>query len=249
VSRRRTHFQLPVLAVMSLVVVSAGYSQTRDTEQSEQERRHEQPKDSDVALGKPIAWESPKYPKEARRNKTQGTVVLRLTVAKDGKVTAAEVLSGDLELVEAASRAVRKWQYVPYFHEAQPTEVQTIVSINFKITETGKPEVTAAYEEPPPAQIARIFKPSDGVTPPKPIYTPDPEFSEEARAAKYDGTCVLSLIVGADGRPYDIKVSRALGKGLDEKAIEAVRQWRFKPAMKEGEPVSVVINVEVQFRL
>ena len=84
---------------------------------------------------------------------------------------------------------------------------------------------------------------------PRALETPDPEYSEEARKAKYQGTCVLGLVVGPDGKPRDIRVARALGMGLDEKAIEAVRNWRFEPAMKDGRPVAVQINVEVSFRL
>jgi len=93
------------------------------------------------------------------------------------------------------------------------------------------------------------FRVGGGVSAPKAIYAPDPEYSEEARKAKFQGTCVLWLIVGPDGRPRDIKVQRTLGLGLDEKAIEAVRQWRFEPAMKDNKPVAVQINVEVSFRL
>jgi len=93
------------------------------------------------------------------------------------------------------------------------------------------------------------FRVGGGVSAPKAIYAPDPEYSEEARKAKFQGTCVLWLIVGPDGRPRDIKVQRTLGLGLDEKAIEAVKQWRFEPAMKDNKPVAVQINVEVSFRL
>jgi periplasmic protein TonB len=93
------------------------------------------------------------------------------------------------------------------------------------------------------------FRVGGGVSAPKVIYQPDPEYSEEARKAKFSGTCVLWLVVGPDGRPRDIRVSRTLGLGLDEKAIEAVKSWRFEPAMKDGKPVSVMINVEVSFRL
>jgi len=93
------------------------------------------------------------------------------------------------------------------------------------------------------------FRVGGGVSAPKPIYAPDPEYSEEARKAKYQGTCVLWLVVGPDGKPRDIKVARTLGLGLDEKAIEAVKQWKFEPAMKDGKPVAVQINVEVSFRL
>ncbi len=94
-----------------------------------------------------------------------------------------------------------------------------------------------------------VFRVGGGVSAPKAIYNPDPEYSEEARKAKYQGTCVLSLIVGPDGKPRDIRVARSLGLGLDEKAIEAVNQWKFEPAQKDGRPVAVAINVEVQFRL
>jgi len=94
-----------------------------------------------------------------------------------------------------------------------------------------------------------VFRVGGGVSAPRPVFTPDPEYSEEARKAKYQGTCVLWLIVGPDGKPRDIKVARTLGLGLDEKAIEAVKQWKFEPAMKDGKPVAVQINVEVSFRL
>ena len=84
---------------------------------------------------------------------------------------------------------------------------------------------------------------------PRIIYAPDPEFSEEARKAKYQGTVVLWLVVGSDGRAHDIRVQRSLGMGLDDMAIEAINQWRFEPGRKEGVPVAVQVNVEVNFRL
>ena len=82
----------------------------------------------------------------------------------------------------------------------------------------------------------------------RPNVDPDPEYSEEARHAKYQGTVLLWVIVGADGRPRDIRVQRSLGMGLDEKAVEAVRRWTFEPAMKDGQPVAVQVNIEVSFR-
>ncbi len=94
-----------------------------------------------------------------------------------------------------------------------------------------------------------VFRVGGGVSAPRLIYGPDPEFSEEARKAKYQGTVVLWLVVGSDGRPRDIQVQRSLGMGLDKKALEAVRQWRFEPAHKDGMAVAVQVNVEVNFRL
>jgi len=94
-----------------------------------------------------------------------------------------------------------------------------------------------------------LYRVGGGVSAPRAIFQPDPEYSEEARKAKYQGTVTLIVIVGADGRPHEMRVSRSLGLGLDEKALEAVRTWRFEPARKDGQPVSVQIAVEVTFRL
>jgi protein TonB len=93
------------------------------------------------------------------------------------------------------------------------------------------------------------FHVGNGVSAPRALYSPDPEYSEEARKAKYQGAVVLWLVVGVDGKPRDIQIRRPLGMGLDQKAIEAVQSWRFEPAMKDGKPVAVQINVEVNFRL
>jgi periplasmic protein TonB len=94
-----------------------------------------------------------------------------------------------------------------------------------------------------------VFKVGGGISAPQPVSTPDPEYTEQARIAKTQGTCILWLIVDDQGRPRDIRVVRGLGMGLDAKAIEAVKQWKFQPAMKDGRPVNVQISVEVGFKL
>ena len=94
-----------------------------------------------------------------------------------------------------------------------------------------------------------VYRVGGGVSAPSVLYKVDPEYSEEARKAKYSGTVLISLIVDPQGRPLNIKVVRSLGLGLDEKAMEAVAKWKFKPGMKEGRPVAVVATIEVNFRL
>jgi protein TonB len=94
-----------------------------------------------------------------------------------------------------------------------------------------------------------IYRVGGGVSAPHALYAPDPQYSDEARHAKFQGMVVLWVIVGADGKPHDVRVARSLGMGLDEKAIDAVRQWKFDPAMKDGHPVAVQVNIEVDFRL
>lgn len=94
-----------------------------------------------------------------------------------------------------------------------------------------------------------IFRVGGGVTAPSLIYKVEPEYSEEARKAKYQGTVVLYVEVGPDGRARNIRIVRSLGLGLDERAIEAVTKWRFRPGYKNGTPVTVAATIEVNFRL
>lgn len=93
------------------------------------------------------------------------------------------------------------------------------------------------------------YRVGGSVLAPRPLATPDPEYTEQAREAKLQGMCVLGLIVGADGKPRDLRVVRKLGMGLDEKAIAAVSLWVFAPATKDGAPVAVQITVQVMFKL
>ena len=95
----------------------------------------------------------------------------------------------------------------------------------------------------------RVYQPGQGVSTPALVYKLEPEYSDQARQAKFQGTVLLRIIVDENGIPREIRVTRPLGLGLDEKAIEAVRHWRFRPARKDGKPVAVEATVEVNFRL
>ena len=88
-----------------------------------------------------------------------------------------------------------------------------------------------------------------GVSAPQIIHSVEPEFTEEARRANYQGGVSIKLIVDSQGNPQDIRVTRHLGMGLDEMALEAVKQYKFKPAMYQGHPVSVQIVIDVDFHL
>jgi protein TonB len=88
-----------------------------------------------------------------------------------------------------------------------------------------------------------------GVTPPQLIYKVEPDFSEEARKAKYQGVVVLTIEVDPSGNVRNVHVRQSLGLGLDEKAIEAVSHWRFRPAILNGKPVTTEAVVQVNFQL
>jgi TonB family protein len=94
-----------------------------------------------------------------------------------------------------------------------------------------------------------VYSAAGHLSEPVPIFKPDPVYSEVARKAKYQGTVVLWIVVDATGAVTDCRVVKPLGLGLDEKAVETVMTWKFKPAMRNGMPVPVRVMVEVPFRL
>lgn len=102
---------------------------------------------------------------------------------------------------------------------------------------------------PPPLKACSTKNPPPCATPPKAVYSPDPEFTQKARKKKFNGTIILETTVGTDGHTYDIRVVQPAKYGLDEQAVKALRQWKFEPGTKDGQPVPVSIQVEVDFRL
>lgn len=107
--------------------------------------------------------------------------------------------------------------------------------------QSWKPSVLSTADQP--------AKVGGNVTAPHLTYGPDPKYSEAAGQSKYQGTCILWMVVGTDGLVHDVRISRALGLGLDDQAVKTVQTWRFRPALKDGVPVAVQINTEVNFRL
>lgn len=87
------------------------------------------------------------------------------------------------------------------------------------------------------------------VDPPKPIDTPDPTYTDAARQNRTQGTAVLLVVVNEKGFPEILEITKSLGEGLDTQALAAVARWRFRPGLKDGQPVAVAVNVEVSFRL
>jgi len=139
---------------------------------------------------------------------------------------------------------------------------RAILADNFGDPGTPKSAATATPRPPsspvckPVKESAPVFKDGayvpgiGGIGVPKCMECPDPSYSDEARAEKISGTVVLHLIVAEDGHATNIQVKRSLGHGLDEKAVEGVENWRFKPAVgPEGRPVPVWTDVQVDFRI
>jgi periplasmic protein TonB len=105
-----------------------------------------------------------------------------------------------------------------------------------------------AQQSPSSSQAnAGKFRVGIGAGPSRILYSPDPQYTDAAKKARVKGTVVLSIVVGTDGCARDIKVTRKLGYGLDETSVEAMRRWKFKPFLKDGNPVAVPMTVEINF--
>lgn len=111
----------------------------------------------------------------------------------------------------------------------------------------------------PNPDAAGIYHMGDGVIGPEVAYAPDPEFSDKARKKRLGGTCIVSLVVDADGNPHNVRVVQSIATGLnkklqsaaislDENAVKAAQQYRFKPATYQGKPVPFEVKIEVAFR-
>ncbi|MDT8071216.1 MAG: energy transducer TonB [Terriglobia bacterium] len=122
----------------------------------------------------------------------------------------------------------------------------TLAFISTSLVSQQQSGETKLGSETPASEVYRV---GGSVSPPQVIKAPDPQYSKEALKKKIEGTVVLWVVIGPDGVPKDVRVQRSLGYGLDQEAIEAVKKWKFKPAKLKGQPVTVQVNVEVNFRL
>jgi len=119
-----------------------------------------------------------------------------------------------------------------------------------KVAITDKDGVTKELDRFPPATVIQNYPQElSHTTEPIVISKTEPQYTKEALAAKIEGDVILSMMIGTDGVPSDIKLVRGLGMGLDENAVECLKQWRFRPATNHSEPVSAKVTVEMNFRM
>jgi TonB family protein len=213
------------------------------------------------AVQYPSHMVSPKYPKQALVSGLEGTVELTALIDRDARTKDLRVVKGDPVLVGPSVKAVRQWRFRPVLVKGESVETTYRVKVRFNLLlqeAISEVEVESPRETVSAPKIASAADPSEGgvyktgqkgVIAPKPIYSPDPEFSERARKAGEQETAILSLIVDADGRPQEVSVACGSVSDLDEKAIESVKTWRFEPGTKDGRPVAMKMTVQVDFQL
>lgn len=211
---------------------------------------HQQPNgpirvSSGILAGQIVSKVAPVYPQEAKDQGIQGTVVLHAIIDKDGTVKELAVVSGPEQLQASAIEAVRQWVYKPYLLNGEPVEVDTAITVNYSLE-------NPAQAAPPSPQAGNTneetYQVGGAIRPPILTHDVDPEYPEAAKKAKLSGFVLVALVVDSNGQPQNVRVERGMGNEFDQKAIEAVQQYRFKPATRNGEPVPVNLKVEVNFR-
>jgi len=206
---------------------------------------------------------TPQYPGEAVAG--PGGIDLRLVINESGRVEKTEIIRPlGLGIDECVVMDLETWSLQPSTtHSAAPGKSYFIAHVQFApdatpafavtitpepppdlLGHSSSPGVRSAPQPAPPGQDP-IFHVGADVSPPRAAWTPQPELTEEARKAGVKATVVLNIVVGRDGRVGRIKVVRSAGMGLDESTIDTVKTWRFQPAIRDGQPVAVEINVEV----
>jgi TonB family protein len=205
-----------------------------------------------VLVGVRSKW-YPQIPElQKSTGRKQGITVIEIEIGRDGSLGRMTKVgsAGDDSLDAAASQAISS--SAP-FAPLPGTYHEKALKIRMHFGYDQPASAKAPFCDGPnwgahPAAYA-LHHIGNGVTPPKATYSPDPEYSEQARREKYMSVVRIAGTVDPQGAFTDLCLAQAAGGELDEKAMEAVKTWKFEPATLEGEPVAVRVNVEVSFRL
>ena len=183
------------------------------------------------------------YPAELLPDGARAVCLLAMTIGEDGVPFNVHILrSGGASFDAAAIEAVKQSKFEAGSLNGRAVPVRALVRVVFSADQT--PAI--------PTVVQQKYRNADGSvvdTPPVRLYQPGLDFSEEARRKKINGNVRISLTVSEDGLPTDVKVEKSLGYGLDEKAVECVKRYRFRPAQRGGKPVPYHMQIEMSFRL
>ncbi len=190
--------------------------------------------------------------KKLENNKVEGIVRLRLTIAKDGNVANATVVSGDPTLAGSAQTAVMKRRYDLGPQTGEFMEPQIETAFCFLLTHPG-PLVFEIDDPEMQAEFSAVMRSRSGSRqgskPPRVLFAPDPPYTDVARRDRLQGVSIVELLINENGQPrYAIPVKK-LGDGLDENALIAIKTWKFQPATEDSKPVPCLATVEVAFHL
>ena len=192
----------------------------------------------------------------------KGCATIEFAIEKDGRLTGMKLVqsSGDATLERAAWAGITAsspFRPLPEQFTGQSLGLRFHFHYNpaqrghFTLVGPGSSESQPASGTPEPQTFngEPVYRVGNGVSAPKGIYMPNPEYTDRARKKKLRGTVILAIIVTPDGNVGDVKLVRGFDPGLDQHAVDTVRTWKFEPPTKDGKPVAVALDVEVTFNL
>ena len=196
---------------------------------------------------------APVYPPLARQARIQGSVVLRVRVNKSGDVTDIQLFSGHPMLAPAAIEAVKQWKYKPYLLNGEAVDVETDVTVNFTLAD-GPPKdgadsgVTPSTQGNPQVGVPERVRVPQGGMSGLVLHKVQPEYPSDAKAQNIQGTVQLKAIVDKEGNVAGLQLISGHPM-LAPAAIDAVKQWKYRPYLLNGEPIEVETTVTVNFTL
>jgi len=196
------------------------------------------------------------YPSNAPASKhgvkVAGFTVLSMVIAANGSATGIEVLHTHGDPYDAATiAAVKQSKFVPGLLAGKPVPVRIDVRVSFhaNLAQAVPVVIVAEHDLAPPSETAAQLKHPPSYTPPIPIHMVDADFVDPGAKSAYEAVVVVTVTVSAEGVPTEVLLKRGLGFGADEKAIAAVKQYRFLPATSKGKPVAASRELEVKFAM
>jgi len=206
---------------------------------------------------------APVYPPMGRKARIQGTVVLRVEIGKSGNVESIQMVSGHPVLAPAAIEAVKQWEYKPYLLNGEPVDVETRVMVSFTLA--GNPPAEGVVGDMPggiprdeeggiisnvPAERGRpgVVRGSQAVMAGLLVSKVAPDYPVDAKQARIQGTVVMKVIVDKEGNVANIQLISGHPL-LAPAAIDALKQWKYRPYLLNGMPVEIETQVQVNFTL
>jgi len=185
-----------------------------------------------------LYYTDPFYTRTAREKKIEGTVTIEGAFDVKGCMKVVRIVAPiGFGLDENALDALRSWRFSPATRNGEPVAAIAQIDIDFSLA----PALPIEYDD---IQTVR----SAGVTAPTVIKRVEPRYTDEARQARVVGMVILQAVIQTNGTAAILKVVKPLPLGLTESALEAIQQWRFRPAVRNGKELPVSTNIEVVFK-
>jgi len=207
-----------------------------------------------------ITQDAVEYSYEALKKKISGTCLVSFTVDTDGTPRNIHVVKSiDPTLDANAVQAIGGWRFKPAMKKGEepasfhlndkPVPFDLTAEVNFRLLDARKTGAVIAIPETPGDPGTLLWTGRSRVIAPKPIHQVAPKYPRSERRHRISGDCTLQMIIDSEGVPQNVHVVKSLEAGLDQSAIDAVRQWRYNPASVDGVPVPVESRVIVKFQL